>query len=362
MPIVVTCRCGKSYSANDQLAGKSLPCPNCQAVIQVPAGNFEPLGLGAAAGVDPFAAAAAPGHDPFAASPGQPAYGQPAYGQPAYGQPAYGQPAYGQGAAGGQAAKKKGSSKGLVLGIVAALAGLVLIGVALVVILVVVPSLELGQNVTWTPHTSADAAYAVDFPGAPVREDKSQATPMGSMSMKMDKVVLERNHGELQVMMMKLPIPEAQARMLAGFAADQVMEQMTSQMTKTLPESKIISTQSIKLGTNLGREVEVEFKKDNVARQLHIRTYLAGSRIYVLGWEGLAGKEPTKITDHFFESFKINDPPPEAAGGGKAGGAPGIPGLPNFPSFPNLPGFPPAGKGAPGGPPAPPLPPPGNSK
>ncbi|MFM7846360.1 MAG: hypothetical protein ACKPEY_19305 [Planctomycetota bacterium] len=353
MPIVVTCRCGKSYSANDQLAGKSLPCPNCQAVIQVPAGNGDPLGLGGAVGVDPFAAAA--GHDPFAAGAASP-------GQPGYAQPAYGQQSYGPGFAGGQSAQKKGSSKGLILGLITALGGLALIGLVLVVLFVVVPALGLGQSVTWIPHTSADAAYSVDFPGTPVREDKSQATPMGSMSMKMDKVVLEKSRGEFQVMMMKLPIPEAQARLLAGFAADQMMEQMTAGLMKTLPESKITATQSIKLGTNLGREIEVEFKRDNVARQLHIRSYLVGARVYVLGWEGLAGKEPTKITDHFFESFKINDPPPEAAGG-KAGGGPGIPGLPNFPNFPNLPGFAPAGKSGGGGQsPAPPSSPTGSSK
>ncbi len=37
MSIQVICECGKSYKLKDETAGKKVRCPNCQAVIRVPA-------------------------------------------------------------------------------------------------------------------------------------------------------------------------------------------------------------------------------------------------------------------------------------------------------------------------------------
>ncbi|HEY1068426.1 MAG TPA: hypothetical protein VGE52_20045, partial [Pirellulales bacterium] len=107
MPIVVRCeRCGQRYQVGDQLAGRSLNCKGCGAVMGVPAAGsgadagLAPLDLGGPAGADVNglfgAAPAAP--SPYGARPAAPApYGQAApYGQPSpYGQPAgpYGQPA-----------------------------------------------------------------------------------------------------------------------------------------------------------------------------------------------------------------------------------------------------------------------------
>jgi hypothetical protein len=39
MPIKVTCQCGKSFSAKDELAGKAVKCPNCQKPLRIPAAN-----------------------------------------------------------------------------------------------------------------------------------------------------------------------------------------------------------------------------------------------------------------------------------------------------------------------------------
>ncbi|MBW3598324.1 MAG: hypothetical protein KY475_13760 [Planctomycetes bacterium] len=37
MPIPVSCRCGKSFAANDNLAGKTVKCPGCQQPLAIPA-------------------------------------------------------------------------------------------------------------------------------------------------------------------------------------------------------------------------------------------------------------------------------------------------------------------------------------
>jgi len=38
MPIKVTCQCGKSFAAKDELAGKAVKCPNCQQPLRIPGG------------------------------------------------------------------------------------------------------------------------------------------------------------------------------------------------------------------------------------------------------------------------------------------------------------------------------------
>jgi hypothetical protein len=44
MPIKVTCQCGKSFAAKDELAGKAVKCPNCQQPLRIPqAGIAAPL-------------------------------------------------------------------------------------------------------------------------------------------------------------------------------------------------------------------------------------------------------------------------------------------------------------------------------
>jgi hypothetical protein len=39
MPIGVSCTCGKSFHVKDELAGKKIKCPVCQAVVEVPAAS-----------------------------------------------------------------------------------------------------------------------------------------------------------------------------------------------------------------------------------------------------------------------------------------------------------------------------------
>jgi hypothetical protein len=39
MPIAVSCTCGKDFYVKEELAGKKIKCPGCQAVVQVPAGG-----------------------------------------------------------------------------------------------------------------------------------------------------------------------------------------------------------------------------------------------------------------------------------------------------------------------------------
>src|SRR5438105_2547480 len=38
MPIKVQCACGKSLSAKDELAGKTVKCPGCQQPLKIPGG------------------------------------------------------------------------------------------------------------------------------------------------------------------------------------------------------------------------------------------------------------------------------------------------------------------------------------
>jgi ssDNA-binding Zn-finger/Zn-ribbon topoisomerase 1 len=63
MPIKVTCQCGKSFTAKDELAGKAVKCPNCQQPLRIPATSS-----GA-----PAAAKPAPAARPAAPQPVQPA-------------------------------------------------------------------------------------------------------------------------------------------------------------------------------------------------------------------------------------------------------------------------------------------------
>jgi hypothetical protein len=56
MPIKVTCQCGKSFAAKDELGGKAVKCPNCQQPLRIPlAQSAAPLPSAA-----PRAGAAAP--------------------------------------------------------------------------------------------------------------------------------------------------------------------------------------------------------------------------------------------------------------------------------------------------------------
>lgn len=76
MPTVVTCRCGQSFRAIDELAGKQVNCPSCAQPLAIPplppatsstAGN--PLDLGNVSG---FEQSAAPVHDSLAGAGGYP--------------------------------------------------------------------------------------------------------------------------------------------------------------------------------------------------------------------------------------------------------------------------------------------------
>ena len=42
MPIKVTCKCGQSFAAKEQLAGKAVKCPNCAQPIRIPAPKQKP--------------------------------------------------------------------------------------------------------------------------------------------------------------------------------------------------------------------------------------------------------------------------------------------------------------------------------
>lgn len=44
MPIKVTCQCGKSFAAKDELAGKAVKCPNCQQPLRIPGAPAAGLG------------------------------------------------------------------------------------------------------------------------------------------------------------------------------------------------------------------------------------------------------------------------------------------------------------------------------
>ena len=75
MPIKVTCQCGKSFAAKDELAGKAVKCPNCQQPLRIP---------GASAASAPHAPGAQPGlAKPLpSAAPRQPATSASAFGPP----------------------------------------------------------------------------------------------------------------------------------------------------------------------------------------------------------------------------------------------------------------------------------------
>jgi hypothetical protein len=53
MPVAVSCSCGKNFSVKDDLAGKKIKCPGCQAVVQVPAAQPGPIKASALDDEDP---------------------------------------------------------------------------------------------------------------------------------------------------------------------------------------------------------------------------------------------------------------------------------------------------------------------
>jgi len=90
MPIPIRCSCGKAFNLKDEMAGKAVKCPTCQAVIRVPAaGGAKPT---SAAGAKPTAAPAKPAA-PAAAKPARPGNAQPSATRPATTRPAAARPA-----------------------------------------------------------------------------------------------------------------------------------------------------------------------------------------------------------------------------------------------------------------------------
>lgn len=85
MPIPIRCSCGKAFNLKDEMAGKALKCPACQAVIRVPA-------AGGAKAATPTASksATAPAKPaaPAAANPARPGNPQSAPSRPAAARPA----------------------------------------------------------------------------------------------------------------------------------------------------------------------------------------------------------------------------------------------------------------------------------
>lgn len=76
MPVVVTCRCGQSFRAIDELAGKRVNCPSCGQPLAIPplppatsSADDTPLDLGNVSG---FEQSAAPVHDSLAGAEGHP--------------------------------------------------------------------------------------------------------------------------------------------------------------------------------------------------------------------------------------------------------------------------------------------------
>lgn len=83
MPIKVTCACGASFSAKDELAGRTVACPKCHQPLQVPSvtGAVTQPSSATATKATPAAAAkpaAAAGAKPVAAQAAKPAAARPA--------------------------------------------------------------------------------------------------------------------------------------------------------------------------------------------------------------------------------------------------------------------------------------------
>jgi hypothetical protein len=66
-PIKVTCQCGKSFAAKDELAGKAVKCPNCQQPLRIPGASAAPAKAAAKPAAQPALAAAAAPSKPAAA-------------------------------------------------------------------------------------------------------------------------------------------------------------------------------------------------------------------------------------------------------------------------------------------------------
>ncbi|MEQ8790865.1 MAG: hypothetical protein RIC55_31675 [Pirellulaceae bacterium] len=63
MPIKVTCQCGQSFAAKDEMAGKTVRCPKCKQPLKIPGGASRPTSPSAPQSAQPRGVPAAPAND-----------------------------------------------------------------------------------------------------------------------------------------------------------------------------------------------------------------------------------------------------------------------------------------------------------
>lgn len=399
MPITVTCSCGKSYQAPDNVAGRRVKCPACGGAIAVPDGPAsDPLGV-AAASASPFASAGATSGYATTAAYAQPAYGQPAYGQPAqpasggyaqpqgfgdysgyaaqpaYAQPQYGQPQYGYSPQYGQQSSG-GMGKGLKIGLAVGGVVLALAVVGFVGLALLLPAVQAARNaarraaerndaaqaeiaagqsssspgggsssgptggssLAWRTYNAAGDGYSIEFPAAPVEKSQSQNTAYGNVELKIVQAAMP-DGAVFQATSTRLPaFPDGEST--TGELGRTMLEGGVKGMVERLPGGRLLSSSTVDKGRYPGREALLTMTAGGTQGEGHFRIYLSATHIYQIGWLGPQGKKPQADVDRFLNSFNITSPPPDAAPAGRAD-----PGMPPLAQPGGIPG------GFPGGPP-----------
>lgn len=160
MPISVTCQCGQSFRAKDDLAGKRVKCPKCGQPLTIPGQNPSQSGVqqvsSSASGTlslddlmrmdasAPTMPQGMPAQQPGmpAGAPGMPAQFPQAGGGYVPGAPLFGQPA----------ARKSGGNKGLIIAL-CSLGGFVFLAIVAVVLILVLRGSDKTQGPIATPTT-----------------------------------------------------------------------------------------------------------------------------------------------------------------------------------------------------------------
>ncbi len=269
----------------------SFRCSNCSLL------NFDTAGACKRCGL-PFDSEAEPANGPQHYEPSQPSpqdYPQPAEGnsyfwdQPQY-QPSYIPP---------RPAPAPSGGGGKIVGVI------VLVAVVGLVAFLAIPKLLKPRtanlaNLTWSEYKARDGSFKVSLPAAPKESQMNQATPLGSIPV---KVVLAEIDKQSACMVMYADYPQA-AKISEEMLYEQTLKSMESAKASHLAPGarKFINHDG-------HRGIEAEFKPEAMKEldgKARARIFWVQPRLYVVMAAGPETPEFDGVGARCLDSFKFN--------------------------------------------------------
>jgi hypothetical protein len=167
MAIVITCQCGASFRAKDELAGKQVKCPKCQAAIAVPGGQatgapHAPLSLDELMHLAAAPSEAPQGQAPTFRPPAQPPYNPAAA-------------AYGNAESYGSGAPRSSPGVSPLVIALAIVGSLLVVAVGVVAVIFMMRATPIGPGDTQVSQAQAPTA-AEAAPSPPPQMERVKAT------------------------------------------------------------------------------------------------------------------------------------------------------------------------------------------